>query len=284
MKKIILIALILSGVLMNAQSFQGKAIYKTHRKFDLNLDKGKGKAKAKGMIDDALQKQLKAQLMKQFQKTYTLNFNKSESVYKQNEELSSPGGQMNGIQIQIMGTGGGSDVLYKNINDKRFSNKTEISGKRFLIKDKLTDYKWEMSGETKNIGNYTCYKATRKREETRTSFSMTDGEKDEKKEKVMIETIAWYTPQIPVSNGPERFWGLPGLILEIQDGKQTIVCTEIVLNPSEKVSIKEPKKGKKVTQEKFNEIMDEHSKDMMERFKNKRKSNDGNSYNIEIQG
>lgn len=269
---------------MNAQSFQGKAIYKTHRKFDLNLDKGKGKEKAKGMIDDALQKQLKAQLMKQFQKTYTLNFNKSESVYKQNEELSSPGGQMNGVQIHITGTGGGSDVLYKNINDKRFSNKTEISGKRFLIKDKLTDYKWEMSGETKNIGNYTCYKATRKREETRTSFSMTDGEKDEKKEKVMIETIAWYTPQIPVSNGPGRFWGLPGLILEIQDGKQTIVCTEIVLNPSEKVSIKEPKKGKKVTQEKFEKIMDEHSKDMMERFKNKRKSNDGNSYNIEIQG
>ncbi|CAM1357137.1 GLPGLI family protein [Tenacibaculum halocynthiae] len=284
MKKIILIGLILSGVLMNAQSFQGKATYKTHRKFDLNLDKGKGKAKAKGMIDDALQKQLKAQLMKQFQKTYTLNFNKSESTYKQNEELSSPGGQMNGVRVQIMGNGGGSDILYKNINEKRFSNKTEISGKRFLIKDKLTDYGWEMSGETKNIGNYTCYKATRKREEPRTSFSMTDGEREEKKETVTIETIAWYTPQIPVSNGPGRFWGLPGLILEIQDGKQTIVCTEIVLNPSEKMAIKEPKKGKKVTQEKFDKIMDEHSKDMMERFKNKRKSKDGNSYSIEIQG
>ncbi|MGB1232522.1 MAG: GLPGLI family protein, partial [Winogradskyella sp.] len=132
--------------------------------------------------------------------------------------------------------------------------------------------------------NYTCYKATRSREETRTSFSMTDGEKEEKKEKVTIVTTAWYTPQIPVSNGPEDFWGLPGLILEIQDGKLTIACTEIVINPKEKIEIKKPKKGKKVTQKKFDKIMDDHSKEMMERFRNKRKSKDGNSISIEIQG
>ena len=141
-----------------------------------------------------------------------------------------------------------------------------------------------MTGETKNIGNYTCYKATKTRKETRTSMSMTDGETEEKKEEIIIETVAWYTPEIPISNGPEQFWGLPGLILEVQDGKQTIVCTEIVLNPSEKIEIKEPTKGKKVTQKEFDNIMDEHTKDMMERFKNKRKSKDGNSFSIEIQG
>ena len=113
---------------------------------------------------------------------------------------------------------------------------------------------------------------------------MTDGEKEEKKETVTVETVAWYTPQIPISNGPEQFWGLPGLILEVQDGNLTIVCSEIVLNPSEKVEIEEPKKGKKVTQEEFDKIMDDHSKEMMERFRNKRKSNDGNSFSIEIRG
>ena len=278
MKKVTTIIVLFLSVTIFAQSFQGKATYKTHQKFDFKMKK------EKSGVNSDLQKQLKAQLMKQFQKTYTLNFDKSTSTYKQNEELSSPQAATNGMQIKIMGSGGGTDVLYKNINEKRFINKTEISGKRFLIKDNLEKYDWEMTSETKNIGNYTCYKATKKREETRSSFSMTDGEKEETKKTVTIETVAWYTPQIPVSNGPGMFWGLPGLILEIQDGKKTIVCTEIVINPSEKINIKEPSKGKKVSQKKFDQIMDKHSKEMMERFKTKRKSKNGSSFSIQIQG
>lgn len=278
MRTKILILLLISAFTLNAQKFQGKATYKTFRKVDFKIKEEKGKPQSK------IQKQIQEQLKKQFQQTYTLDFNKTESTYKQNKKLSGPQVNTGGVQVVISGSGGGSDVLYKNIADKSYINKTEISGKRFLIKDKLENYGWEMSGETKNIGNYTCYKATRSREETRTSFSMADGEKEEKKEKVTVVTTAWYTPQIPVSNGPGEFWGLPGLILEIQDGKLTIACTEIVMNPSEKVEIKKPKKGKKVTQAKFDEIMDKHSKEMMERFKNRRKSKDGNSFSIEIQG
>lgn len=262
---------------INAQNFQGKAVYKTHRKLDIKLGKGKGAP------NSAIQKQLMAQLKKQFQKTFILNFTKSESTYKQDAELSKPQVQSGGMQIRIMDSGG-SDVLYKNIAEKRYVNQTEISGKRFLIKDQLKDLGWEMTGETKNIGNYTCYKATRSREEERTSFAMTDGKQEEKKETVTVTTVAWYTPQIPVSNGPDDYWGLPGLILEIQEGKLTIACSEIVLNPSNKVAIKEPKRGKKVTQAKFDKIMTEHSKDMMERFKNGRKSKNGNSFSIQIQG
>ena len=261
--------LILLGLVVNAQDFQGKATYKTHRKFKMNL--GGDRQKGQG-INTEMQAKIRAQMMKQFQRTFTLSFTKNESVYKQNEELEAPQVQTSGMQIQVSVSGGGTDVYYKNTAEKRYVNKTEISGKRFLIKDNLEQPKWEMSGETKNIGNYTCYKATQKREEIRTSFLMTDGEREEKKEKVTVETVAWYTPEIPVSNGPERFWGLPGLILEIQDGDQTIVCSEIVLNPKEKIEIKEPKKGKKVSQEEYGEIMKKHSEDMMKRFTNQRGS------------
>ncbi len=278
MKTKLLIMLLLTTITIYGQNFQGKAVYKTHRKFDLKLSDNKGAP------NSAMQKQIQAQLKKQFQKTFILNFNKSESTYKQDEQLSSPQVNTGGMQIQILGSGGGTDVLYKNTKDKRYTNKTEISGKRFLIQDELEDYGWKLSGETKTIGKYTCYKATRTREETRSSFSMTDGEKEEKKEKVTIETVAWYTTEIPVSNGPELFWGLPGLILEVQDGKLTIACTEIVLNPEKKIEIKEPKKGKKVTQAKYEKIIDEHTKDMMERFKNRRGSKNGESISIEIQG
>ncbi len=278
MKKSALLLLLLS-VTVFGQNFQGKATYKTFRKVNFKINEGQGE-KSK------MQKQLQEQLKKRFQQTYTLNFNKSESVYTQNEKLSAPQGMSGVGEVRVVsfGGGGGTDVLYKNIVDKRLSNKTEISGKRFLIKGKLPEFEWEMTGETKNIGNYTCYKATRSREEDRVSFSMTDGKKEENSEKVTVVTTAWYTPQIAISNGPGEYWGLPGLILEIQEGKLTIVCSEIVMNPSLKVEIVEPTKGKKVTQEKFDEIMTEHSKEMMERFKNKRKTKDGHSMSIEIQG
>ena len=260
MKKVTTIIVLFLSVTIFAQSFQGKATYKTHQKFDFKMKK------EKSGVNSDLQKQLKAQLMKQFQKTYTLNFDKSTSTYKQNEELSSPQAATNGMQIKIMGNGGGTDVLYKNVADKRFVNKTEISGKRFLIKDKLNELDWEMTSETKNIGNYTCYKATREREETRTSFSMTDGEREEKKEKVIVKTVAWYTPQIPVSNGPAEYWGLPGLILEINSGRTTVLCTEIVMNPSEKEEIKTPTKGKKITREDYTKTVTQKIEEMRERF------------------
>ena len=278
MKKGIFLIMLFLGTTIYAQNFQGKATYKTFRKVDFKMGEEKGTPKSD------MQKKIQEQLRKQFQQTYTLNFNKSESTYTQNKKLSAPKASSGGVSMIIAGSGSGADVLYKNIATKKYVNKTEISGKRFLIKDKLEDFGWKMSGETKNIGNYTCYKATKSKEEERTSFSMTDGEQEERKEKVIIETVAWYTPQVPISNGPEGYWGLPGLILEIQEGKQTIVCSEIVLNTSGKIQIKEPLKGKKVTQEKFDEIMSEHSKEMIERFKSKRKNKDGNSFSIQIQG
>ncbi len=279
MKNIVLFLFSLFFTASFSQNFQGKAIYKTHRKFNLKIDS----SSAAG--NSALQKQLMAQLQKQFQKTYTLSFTKSESTFTQNEELATPQPQNNsGIVIQITGNGGGTDVLYKNIVEKRFANKTEISGKRFLIKDRLEDYGWKLTGETKNIGTYTCYKATRSKEIKNSKYLFKDGKDKETQEMNLRETIAWYAPAIAVSNGPRKYWGLPGLILEIHEGKETIVCTEIILNPSEKITIEEPTKGKKVTQEKFDDIMNAHSKEMMERHKNRRKSKDGESFTIEIQG
>lgn len=278
MKNIITLVLATCFLSGFAQNFQGKATYKTHRKVDIKIDD------SSNAHNSDVQKQLMAQLQKQFQKAYTLNFTKSESTFKQNKELSAPKPKTNGVEIMILGSGGGTDVLYKNIAEKRYSSKREISGKRFLIKDSLEDFKWEMTSETKNIGNYTCYKATRSREEERVKFTSENGKENKTKEMVTVETVAWYTPDIPISNGPKGHWGLPGLILEIQEGKETIVCTEIVLNPSDKINIEEPTKGKKVTQKKYDEIMDAQSKEMMERFHNRRKSKDGNSTTIEIRG
>ena len=77
---------------------------------------------------------------------------------------------------------------------------------------------------------------------------------------------AWYTPEVPVSQGPENYYGLPGLILEVTDGVTTILCSKVVLNPKEKAEIKPLTKGQKVTQAEFAEIMMKKMKEMQEMY------------------
>ena len=87
----------------------------------------------------------------------------------------------------------------------------------------------------------------------------------EKKEKPTEKTVtAWYAPEIPVSQGPENYWGLPGLILEINDGNAVTLCTKIVLNVKEKLEIKPMSKGKTVSQKKYDEIVIEKNKELEE--------------------
>jgi hypothetical protein len=74
---------------------------------------------------------------------------------------------------------------------------------------------------------------------------------------------------------------LPGLILEVNDGDTTILCSSITLNPKDDVIIYEPKKGSKVSQVEYNKIMLKKSKEMNEQFRSK--SSDSESGNITIE-
>jgi GLPGLI family protein len=280
MKKTVTILSLLMVTSLMAQNFQGKATYKTSMKMNFKMGGSRGNA----MSDDQKAK-MNARLAKQFQKTFVLTFDKNSSVYKENKSLNAPvAGPRGGsnMMIQVVGGGGGNDVYYKNTKENRFVNKTEIMGKLFLIKDKLTKYDWKLTSETKNIGVYTCYKATYTRQEDRTNMSVENGEVSEKTEKVDVVTTAWYTPTIAVSNGPRGYNGLPGLILELHEGNETIICSEIVMNPKDKITIEEPRKGKVVSQKKYRKIMDKKSKEMMEKFKSRR--NSGNNVEIRIGG
>jgi GLPGLI family protein len=153
-------------------------------------------------------------------------------------------------------------------------------GKEFLIKDSLVTYNWVMESESRQIGGYTCYKATTvipasktdfrnfrpKREEDKKKEINSDSTKTESKEKKTnfmedielpkeISVTAWYTPEIPVNQGPEGYWGLPGLILEVNDGKTIILCSKVVLNPKDKVEIKASNNGKAISQKDYDETV-----------------------------
>lgn len=267
MKHLATLILLLFTSSLFAQDFQGQATYKSKTKIDLKLDSTKTNSK--------MQQQLREMLKKQFEKTYILSFNREASVFKEDEKLEAP--QPAGMNMVMIGAGGGSNILYKNTKAKRFTSKEDVFGKMFLVKDSLETLNWKLSGDTKNIGIYTCYKATLEEEVTRTDF-------DTQEETTETKTVtAWYTPQIPVSNGPRYFQGLPGLILEINDGNEIIVCSKIVLNPKEKTDLIEPTKGKVVNREKMKTIMDKKMKEMNERYKSNGRDH-GESIEIRIGG
>ena len=274
MIRIITLLILLLSYSLFAQNFQGEVTYQTHRKIELKLNDDKANAE--------MQKQLQEMLKKQFQKEFVLQFNAEESIYKEEKSLGKPSPAMGGMEIIVAG-GGDADVLYKNIKEQRFSNKTEMLGKSFLVKDSLTDYKWQLENETKQIGNYTCYKAIAKRVKRILMNKTENGKEPEsiEEEKEVVIT-AWYTPEIPVSNGPSYYSGLPGLILEINDGDQSILCTKIVLNPKDDLKIEEPTKGKKVSKEEFDTILEKKMKEMTERTSGRK--GDGNTIEIKIGG
>lgn len=90
-------------------------------------------------------------------------------------------------------------TIYKNLNDKKLVLSETIDNILFGYEEPI-EIRWNLEIEKKDILSYECYKAT----------ARFRGRK----------YIAWYTNAIPVSDGPYKFSGLPGLILELYDDKE----------------------------------------------------------------
>ncbi|WP_088324412.1 GLPGLI family protein [Polaribacter tangerinus] len=278
MKKLFTAALIAITFFLQAQNFQGKAIYKSFTKSTFKIKESNKDAK-----NDKLQAQIMEQLKKMNQKTYILTFTKNESVFKQDVALKTPNPKAGGIQMISFGSGE-NKIMYKNLKKQQYIHQTEIMGKVFLIKDDIKNLDWEVTTETKNIGNYTCYKATYSREAEKSTMKMVNGVFDKKTEKYIKTTTAWFTPQIPVSNGPKEYGGLPGLILEINDGPTTIMCSEIQMKNDKEITISVPKKGKKISQKKFDKIKKEKDQEMLEKMKGRKGMDLGRGINVRFGG
>ena len=285
MKKIFLALLSLTSFIATAQKdFQGMAVYESKTStsdFAKNFEGNKD-------ITPEMKTQIMERMKKMFEKTFVLNFDKSASIYKEEEKLDAPG-QGNGGRMMASFMGGGG-TYYKNVKEKQYTVDKEVFGKEFLIKDSLPNLKWVLSDETKKIGDYTCFKATAVKEASKSDFRNYRRKEEKKKEDVKTEdkastekkedkktnffdqidlpkeitVTAWYCPEIPVNQGPDEYWGLPGLIMEVNDGKTVIMCSKLVMNVKDKLEIKAPTGGDKVTQKEFDDIMIKKMKEMQE--------------------
>jgi GLPGLI family protein len=266
---------------ISAQDFQGQAIYQTKTSMDMSGWGG-------DQMSEQRKKQIADRMKSMLEKTYVLNFNRSESTYKEEEKLAAPGagGSRWGSMMSSF-TGG---PQYKNVKESLIIQEQEFFGKAFLVKDSLPQLEWKLGNETKKIGQYTCFMATttksvdemdfmsmrrrnRGNDEKKEGEEKTDSTKkestdpfDEVEVPKFIVVTAWYTTQIPVSTGPAEYHGLPGLILEVTADKTVMLCTKIVMNPQEREAIDKPEKGDVVTREEYNQIMKDKVAEMREMY------------------
>ena len=253
-----LLAFVLLSTEIQGQNFQGMATYRSDR------DMSQFQFQAEGMSPDQMN-DMKAQLKRQFQKDYELRFNLTESTWKEAESLDA-GPATAGAGGMVISISMGSGVTYKNTAEKSVLQQTEAFSKLFLISDDLEKRDWKLTGKSKKIGDYTALEARYESVDEVQTISMSDEEKSSDTRMDTTRVTVWYTPDIPVPHGPEEYWGLPRLILELNDGNVTYLCTKIELNPDKGIEIEKPKKGKKVSAEEFEALQAETMQKMMKKY------------------
>jgi Protein of unknown function (Porph_ging). len=105
--------------------------------------------------------------------------------------------------------------VYKDYTKEKIIITDYISAAAFLYEDELKPQDWIIKEDTTTILGYSCQKAI-------CSFRGRDWE-------------AWFTSEIPISEGPYKFYGLPGLIMKLED---TELHYSFIINSFQKV--KEP--------------------------------------------
>ena len=127
--------------------------------------------------------------------------------------------------------GGPAGNFYSNIKEKYSLFSIDLNGKKLIVKDSIKALDWKLTKE---------------------------------KDKFSVE--AWYAPKLAFKNGPNKYFGLPGMILKIVEtvksdkGDQQQIYTAIDVKLDNTAKIEVPTKGKLITQKEFYEIIDDMNK------------------------
>ncbi|MDR3227196.1 MAG: GLPGLI family protein, partial [Prevotellaceae bacterium] len=90
--------------------------------------------------------------------------------------------------------------IYKNYPQSKLTFTDRLSITNFLYQEDIPKQEWKIEKDTTTISGYKCQKAT-------CTFRGR-------------EYIAWFTSEIKINTGPYKFWGLPGLIVNVYDTKK----------------------------------------------------------------
>lgn len=196
----------------------------------------------------------------------------SDSTMIANIEKQIKGGGV--LNLQSRGRSGSVDYkVMKSYPDFETYLFTQISTDKYKIKEDQKP-EWKILPEKQKIGDYNTQKAM-------TSFGGR-------------EWVAWFTTEIPIQDGPYKFYGLPGLIVKLEDTTGTHVMTLVgnktIKAPAEE--IKEIKDGDvkvtfgglqeiEITKEKYKKLWKEYVNDPAKNMRNM-KNIAGNGENVII--
>ena len=169
----------------------------------------------------------------------TLYFNATESKYEDSEEKA---------EEEDMGFSWRKDVyLIKRdfVNNTMF-DAIQMLGKTYIIEDSLRAPEWKILNDMKEVAGHVCMNAF--------------WEDTVKQQQI----IAWFALDIPVSAGPERLCGLPGLILEVDvnNGGMLITADKIEMKKlRNELDLPKKLKGKKIKDADYSKMLKKHAEE-----------------------
>lgn len=180
----------------------------------------------------------------------TLYFNSTASLYEDKEMTGKEATEeltRGDMKIKVS-RNRDEEKTYTDLKSKKEVSERVFMGRTFLVTGTSENRQWKFTGRQKKILDQPCMEAT---------FSKDAG-----------DTITvWYTPGIPVSAGPAGLSGLPGLILEANIGANLhLVAIRIEDDKAGGQKIKEPTKGKKITEEAFAKLMKEKEEELTKQY------------------
>jgi GLPGLI family protein len=167
-------------------------------------------------------------------KTYMLlHFSPDASKYEDSEEQAEPGAEGWSNRKEVF-------FMSRDLKENTMFDGITLLGKTYLVRDSIARPNWKILNDMKDVAGHICMNAT---------FTDT----------LRKQTIlAWFALDMPVSTGPDRYCGLPGLILEIDinDGAFVLTADKIDLKPlTTELAIPEKLKGKKIKLAEYNELI-----------------------------
>ena len=144
-------------------------------------------------------------------------------------------------------------LIFRNFDQETKTEIIEMLGKTYVIEDSLKAPKWKVMNKIKDIAGHLCMLATT--------------EDTIKRQKIE----AWFAHDLPVSAGPGQYFGLPGIIMEldVNEGDLVITAQKVEMKPvAEEIKLPKKTKGRKLTSKEYNDLIYTHIRDSMTAHRN----------------
>jgi GLPGLI family protein len=230
-----LITLFTAGFFSSGAQTTGIIRYEEKVKFEIKLDNEHEK--------------MMADLPKEHVSHHLLYYTPDATLYKNDQSKDSQkdidretedGGRMM-IKMQEP-----EESIFCDLKNHQLTEQRDFMSRKFLINSDIQAMNWKLTGNQKMILNYPCQEAI-----------LQDTSR---------KVVAWFTPAIANSSGPNGYANLPGMILliEIANGKRVLNAVSVETKDFDPKILIKPTEGKKVTKESYNKIVDEKRKEMQE--------------------